>query len=131
MTCCHHCAPAGRSKGWGIVEFETPDEAIKAVQELNGTELGGRRIAVREDREDRDVKQFIEGEGGENGSRPPRRGRGRGRGRGRSERPVIEGEPSGFQVGVGCWGSSCLRCGQRRAHMAGSRAAAVAAGSSS
>jgi RNA recognition motif-containing protein len=86
----------GRSKGWGIVEFETPDEAIKAVQELNGTELGGRRIAVREDREDRDVKQFIEGEGGENGSRPPRRGRGRGRGR--SERPVIEGEPSGFQV---------------------------------
>lgn len=101
------------------------------MQELNGTDLGGRRIAVREDREDRDVKQFIEGEGGENGSRPPRRGRGRGRGRGRSERPVIEGEPSGFQVGVGCWGSSCLRCGQRRAHMAGSRAAAVAAGSSS
>jgi RNA recognition motif-containing protein len=88
----------GRSKGWGIVEFETPDEAIKAVNELNGTDLGGRRIAVREDREDRDVKQFIEGEGGENGSRPPRRGRGRGRGRGRSERPPIEGEPSGFQV---------------------------------
>jgi len=88
----------GRSKGWGIVEFETPDEAIKAVNELNGTELGGRRIAVREDREDRDVKQFVEGEGGENGTRPPRRGRGRGRGRGRSERPPIEGEPSGFQV---------------------------------
>jgi RNA recognition motif-containing protein len=84
------------------VEFETPDEAIKAVNELNGTDLGGRRIAVREDREDRDVKQFIEGEGGENGTRPPRRGRGRGRGRGRSERPPIEGEPSGFQVRPDC-----------------------------
>jgi RNA recognition motif-containing protein len=86
------------------VEFETADEAIKAVNDLNGTDLGGRRIAVREDREDRDVKQYIEGEGGENGTRPPRRGRGRGRGRGRSERPPIEGEPSGFQVGS----HSCL-----------------------
>jgi RNA recognition motif-containing protein len=96
-------APAGRSKGWGIVEFETPDEAIAAVNTLNGTDLGGRRIAVREDREDRDVKQFVEGEGGENGSRPPRRGRGRGRGRGREPRPPIEGEPSGYQVRLrGC-----------------------------
>lgn len=67
-----------------------------AVNSLNGTELGGRRIAVREDREDRDVKQFVEGEEGA----PPRRStRGRGRGRGRGPRAPVEGEPSGFQVG--------------------------------
>lgn len=48
---------AGRSKGWGIVEFETPEEALAAINTLNGVELGGRTILVREDREDRDVKQ--------------------------------------------------------------------------
>lgn len=48
---------AGRSKGWGIVEFETPEEALTAINTLNGVELGGRTILVREDREDRDVKQ--------------------------------------------------------------------------
>ncbi|KIZ03939.1 Heterogeneous nuclear ribonucleoprotein M [Monoraphidium neglectum] len=36
----------GRSKGWGIVEFETPDEAIAAVNTLNGVDLGGRRISI-------------------------------------------------------------------------------------
>lgn len=66
---------------------------------LNGTDLGGRRISVREDREDRDVKQFIEGE--EGAAAPPRRStRGRGRGRGRGPRAPVEGEPSGFQVGT-------------------------------
>eukprot|EP00878_Enallax_costatus_P003273 GHUV01003476.1.p1 GENE.GHUV01003476.1~~GHUV01003476.1.p1 ORF type:complete len:206 (+),score=60.15 GHUV01003476.1:195-812(+) len=89
----------GRSKGWGIVEFETPDEAIAAVNTLNGTDLGGRRISVREDREDRDVKQFIEGEEGAAAPRRAPRGRGRGRG-GRGTRPPVEGEPSGFQVCV-------------------------------
>lgn len=95
----------GRSKGWGIVEFETPDEAISAVQTLNGAELAGRRISVREDREDRDVKQFIEGEGdggtgGAGHEVAPRPARGRGRGRGRATRPVVEGDPSGFQICV-------------------------------
>lgn len=66
---------------------------------LNGTDLGGRRISVREDREDRDVKQFIEGEEGATAPRRAPRGRGRGRG-GRGPRPPIEGEPSGFQVGM-------------------------------
>ncbi|KAF6255147.1 G-strand telomere binding protein 1 [Scenedesmus sp. NREL 46B-D3] len=90
----------GRSKGWGIVEFETPDEAIAAVNTLNGTDLGGRRIAVREDREDRDVKQFVEGEEGAAAAPRARSTRGRGRGRGRGPRAPIEGEPSGFQVCV-------------------------------
>ena len=42
---------------------------MQAVQTLNGVELGGRKILVREDREDRDVKQYnrdngLEGEVG-------------------------------------------------------------------
>lgn len=85
-------------------------QAIAAVNTLNGAELGGRRISVREDREDRDVKQAA-GENGAPVERPHRpRGGGRaggdrGRGRGRGPRPPIEGEPSGFQVGAGRrWG---------------------------
>ncbi len=35
-----------------------PMQAVQAVNTLNGTELGGRKILVREDREDRDVKQY-------------------------------------------------------------------------
>ncbi|KAL6774212.1 GBP1 [Auxenochlorella protothecoides x Auxenochlorella symbiontica] len=49
---------SGRSKGWGIVEFAQPEEAVAAISTLNGTDLGGRTILVREDREDRDVKQY-------------------------------------------------------------------------
>ncbi|KAI8893860.1 hypothetical protein BC833DRAFT_606995 [Globomyces pollinis-pini] len=41
----------GRSKGCGIVEFETVEEAQKAIEELSETELMGRTIFVREDRE--------------------------------------------------------------------------------
>lgn len=48
----------GRSKGWGIVEFEHPEEALRAVESMNGLEIAGRPIMVREDREDRDVKQY-------------------------------------------------------------------------
>ena len=59
---------------------------------MNGTELGGRTIMVREDREDRDVKQY----NAENGiEAPSTRGRGRGRG-GRGGRgggaPAAEGD---------------------------------------
>eukprot|EP00884_Botryococcus_braunii_P001027 jgi/Botrbrau1/10925/Bobra.0025s0098.1 len=43
---------AGRdaSKGCGVVEFETAEEASKAIDTLNQTSVGGRRISVREDR---------------------------------------------------------------------------------
>jgi len=40
-----------RSKGYGIVEFQTPQEARAAINELGDTELFGRKIIVREDRE--------------------------------------------------------------------------------
>jgi RNA recognition motif-containing protein len=43
----------GRSKGCGIVEFATADGAQQAVLTMNDTELNGRQIFVREDREDR------------------------------------------------------------------------------
>lgn len=40
---------------------------MAAVNTLNGTDLGGRNMLVREDREDRDVKAFNR----ENGQCPP------------------------------------------------------------
>lgn len=46
-------APDGRSKGCGIVEFATAKDAAQAVATLNDSELKGRQIFVREDREDR------------------------------------------------------------------------------
>lgn len=44
--------PDGRSKGCGIVEFLTAADAQQAVLTLNDTELKGRQIFVREDREE-------------------------------------------------------------------------------
>lgn len=41
----------GRSKGCGIVEFATPEGASAAIEQLNDSELRGRLIFVREDRE--------------------------------------------------------------------------------
>jgi len=41
----------GRSRGFGFVEMGTDEEAQKAIQQLDGTELGGRTITVNEARE--------------------------------------------------------------------------------
>jgi len=46
-----------RSKGCGIVEFETPEEAARAIIELHDSVLEGRKIMVREDREDYELKR--------------------------------------------------------------------------
>ena len=43
--------PDGRSKGWGIVRFDTVENASRAIAEMNDAEIDGRRILVREDRE--------------------------------------------------------------------------------
>lgn len=59
--------PGSRSKGCGIVEYDTAEEAAKAIQELNNTEIGGRNIFVREDREDFELRNA---DGGGSG-RPP------------------------------------------------------------
>ena len=40
------------SKGCGIVEFSCPEEAQRAMIELNDTEFMGRQVFIREDREE-------------------------------------------------------------------------------
>jgi RNA recognition motif-containing protein len=37
-----------RSKGYGFVEYETEEEAAKAIETLNGSDQGGRNIVVKE-----------------------------------------------------------------------------------
>ncbi|MDD5457145.1 MAG: RNA-binding protein [Candidatus Margulisbacteria bacterium] len=41
---------SGKSKGFGFVEMKTDEEATKAIEVLNGTELDGRNISVAEAR---------------------------------------------------------------------------------
>lgn len=41
----------GRSKGWAIVEFATPEQAESAIKEMNGLSFMDRDMIVREDRE--------------------------------------------------------------------------------
>ena len=41
----------GKSKGYGLVEYENASDAEAAIAELNGKELKGRAISIREDRE--------------------------------------------------------------------------------
>ena len=38
----------GRSKGFGFVEMSTEEEAKKAIETINGTELDGRTLTVNE-----------------------------------------------------------------------------------
>ena len=40
----------GRSRGFGFVEMSSDDEARKAIEELNGMEMGGRPLTVNEAR---------------------------------------------------------------------------------
>ncbi len=40
----------GRSRGFGFVEMSSDDEAKKAVEKLNGSDLKGRKINVNEAR---------------------------------------------------------------------------------
>ena len=42
--------PGGRSKGWGLVDYETPDAANNAIAQLHNSELQGRSIIVRLER---------------------------------------------------------------------------------
>lgn len=41
---------SGRSKGFGFVEMSTEEEAKKAIETLNETEIDGRKITVAEAR---------------------------------------------------------------------------------
>ena len=103
----------GRSKGCGIVEYSTAEEAAQAILTLHDRMLGGRPVCVREDREDRDLRGALDGEGGGQqgggGSRVSVRSRSRSPPRGgggdryaRAERPPpvrTEASPSTLYVG--------------------------------
>jgi RNA recognition motif-containing protein len=43
-----HDRETGRSRGFGFVEMETPEEAKSAIEALNNSELEGRNIVVNE-----------------------------------------------------------------------------------
>jgi cold-inducible RNA-binding protein len=40
----------GRSRGFGFVEFANDDEGRKAIDRLNGSDMGGRQLTVNEAR---------------------------------------------------------------------------------
>lgn len=71
----------GKSRGFGFVEMASQEAAQKAVSELDGKDVDGRRLKVNEarPREERPPRNFGDDRG-------PRGGRGAGRfeGRGRS-----------------------------------------------
>lgn len=45
---------SGRSKGFGFVEFATPEEAAKAIEMFNEKDFNGRNIVVNEARPPRE-----------------------------------------------------------------------------
>jgi len=64
---------SGRSRGFGFVEMDDPEQAKAAIAALNGREIGGRALTVNEARP--------QGErSGGGGGRGPRGGGGGGRG---------------------------------------------------
>jgi len=68
---------SGRPRGFGFVTMSTPEEAQKAIEAMNGAQLGGRALTVNiaRPREDRP------GGGGGGGRGPRREFRGGGRDR--------------------------------------------------
>ena len=70
----------GRSRGFGFVTYDSNDDGDKAMQEMDGAELDGRRIRVNEAEE----RQRGGGGGGRGG--PPGGGRGGRGGRDRGDR---------------------------------------------
>jgi RNA recognition motif-containing protein len=52
---------SGKSKGFGFVEMPNEAEAKKAIEELNGSEVQGRKIIVNESIERADRKKDFRG----------------------------------------------------------------------
>jgi len=59
---------SGKSKGFGFVEMPNEAEAKKAIEELNGAEVQGRKIIVNESIERTDRRSNFRG-GGDNDRR--------------------------------------------------------------
>jgi cold-inducible RNA-binding protein len=60
----------GQPRGFGFVEMPNDDEAAKAISAVNGTDVGGRMLAVNEARPKTDRPS-----GGSGGRRPDKRDR--------------------------------------------------------
>jgi RNA recognition motif-containing protein len=77
----------GRARGFAFVEMATDDEAQKAIDQLQDTQLGGRTLTINEARPKADsgFGGGGGGRGGRGGGRGGRGGFGGGGGRGRSE----------------------------------------------
>ncbi len=54
----------GRSKGFGFIEMADDDAAKKAIEEMNGKELSGRRLTVNEARPRPERNSYRGGNGG-------------------------------------------------------------------
>jgi len=68
--------PDGRSKGCGLVTYASAKEARAAIRDLTDTDLNGRLMFVREDREGGGTGRSQTGDGGSRGSRGSRGGGG-------------------------------------------------------
>ncbi len=75
----------GKARGFAFVTMATAEDTAKAIQALNGYEMGGRALTVNEARP-REESSGHRGGGGGGYGRGPRRGGGGGYGRG-----VVEG----------------------------------------
>ena len=73
----------GRARGFAFVEMTNPDDAQRAIDELNQSQLGGRALAVNEARPKPPSPGGGGGFGGGGGGRP---GRGGGHGGGGNRR---------------------------------------------
>ncbi len=56
----------GRSKGFGFVEMPDDEQASKAIEELNGSEISGRSVVVNKAEDKRDSNRGGGGFGGGN-----------------------------------------------------------------
>ncbi|OGG77250.1 RNA-binding protein [Candidatus Kaiserbacteria bacterium RIFCSPLOWO2_01_FULL_54_24] len=71
---------SGRSKGFGFVEFDSDDDAVKAIDMWNGKDFGGRTLTVNEARPMEPRRDFRGGGGGGGGGGGYGGGRGGGGG---------------------------------------------------
>jgi RNA recognition motif-containing protein len=72
----------GRSRGFGFVEMASKEDGEKAIEQFNGTDLGGRNLTVNEARPREDRGRSGGGGGGGRGGYGGNRGGGGGGGRG-------------------------------------------------
>merc|ERR1711943_127004 len=94
------------SKGCGVVEFENEEDAQEAIRELAETQLDGRAILVREDRDPPPAHR-------DGADSPPRGGGGRA-GDGGERRPESGGKGSGKAT---IWSHNdwiCPKCGDNQ-----------------